>query len=320
MWRAAALVLLLLGCNDTKPQKASRAPEPPSPKPADESPPSEGEVLSPAAHTPKVKRRSELGAPLEWNTKPPVLDTEVTGVVTEDPHASELERCKSTAWSYAGCWVVYPTQGRIWTKFECEHVIDDDMRNLVCHNYASHLAVGDGGPPDRKRGLEILQIGCDAGVRTDCATIAAISMWDDPTIISRYVKKACDEDQRNSPFGLCQDIKAAMTKLQRYTVTVTKVEGLDGITTATKCSLGVIPQGDTCRVRFACGDRVLYGAFGGEAPCKVAGRGVAGGENMTSAKDDDPAIEFDAQAKTVRIHDDAKATAPAYDLRGSLGT
>jgi hypothetical protein len=310
----AVVVLLLLGCNDRKPQKSG------APPPAPRAESSEGEVLSPAAHTPKVERRSELGAPLEWNTKPPELEATVTGVVTQDPNASELDRCKNTAWSYSGCWTVYPKQGRVWTKFECEHVVDDDMRNRVCHNYASHLAVGDGGPPDRKRGLEILQIGCDAGVRVDCATIAAIVMWDDPAAVAPYVTKGCLEDPDDSPMGLCRDIKAATTKLHRYAVTVTDVQGLDGITAATKCSLGMIEEAGSCRVRFACGDRVLYGAFGGSAPCKLAKSGPVGGEDMTSSKDDDAAIAFDAGAKTMRIHDEASATAPAFSLRGTLAT
>jgi hypothetical protein len=314
----AVLALLLFGCNDSKPRKASTSQENTAPVPRPET--ANGEVLSPAAHTPKVKRHSELGAPLEWNMKAPVLDPKVTGVVTQDPNASELDRCMNTAWSYSGCWTVYPTQGRVWTKFECEHVVDDDMRNLVCHNYASHLAVGDGGPPDRKRGLEILQIGCDAGVRVDCAGIAEIVMWDDPAAAARYVTKGCDEDPDNSPMGLCRDIKGAAKKLHRYAVTVTDVQGLDGITTATKCSLGVIEEGGSCRVRFACGDRVLYGAFGGQAPCKLGKSGPVGGEDMTSSKDDDAAITFDADAKTMRIHEEARATAPAFDLRGTLAT
>jgi hypothetical protein len=314
MRTTTTLALGLLACDGTKPSPSHEAPR----EHTDVAQSPEGEVFAPGAHTPKVKRRSELGAFLEWNTKPPQLDAQVTGVVTKDPSASELERCQKTAWSYSGCWTVYPKQGRVWTKFECEHVVDDDMRNLVCDNYASHLAVGDGGPPDRKRGLEILQIGCDAGVRVDCAVIAELVMWDDPEGAVRYVTKACEEDPRNSPSGLCQDIKDAATRLQRYAVTVTDVHGLDGITTATKCSLGVIDQSSSCRVRFACGDRVLYGALGGEAPCKLAASGPVGGEHMTSAEDDDPAIEFNAETKTVHIHDDAKSTSPAYDLRGTL--
>jgi hypothetical protein len=135
---------------------------------------------------------------------------------------------------------------------------------------------------------------------------------------AHYVTKGCDEDPSNSPVGLCRDIKAAATKLHRYAVTVTDVQGLDGITKGTTCSLGVIPQDGSCRVRFACGERVLYGALGGQAPCKLTASGPVGGEAMTSAKDDDAAIDFNADAKTVRIHDEAKATAPAFDLRGTL--
>jgi hypothetical protein len=40
---------------------------------------------------------------------------------------------------------------------------------------------------------------------------------------------------------------------------------------------------------------------------------------MTSSKDSDPAISVDAKAKTIEIHDDAAAKAPAFSLRGTLG-
>jgi hypothetical protein len=303
----AILALALAGaCNSD--------PKPPAPQTTQ--PPASAEVLPPGPRSPKVKRPAKLGAPLEWNTAPPELEANVTGFVTKDPNARELQRCKNTAWSYSGCWVVYPAQGRVWTKFECEHVVDDDMRNLVCHNYASHLAVGDGGPPDRKRGLDILQIGCDAGIRGDCAGIAEIVLWDEPDRVATYIAKACEEDPRNSPMGLCEDIKAAKTKLHRYAVTVTDVHGIDGITTATKCSLGVIDRGGSCRLHVACGERVLYGALGGEAPCKIGPDGPVGGEAMTSPEDDDPAVELGG--KTLRLHDAASATAPEIELRGTL--
>jgi hypothetical protein len=214
--RALGMVaVVLVGCgSESKSPPADKAPDKP-----------DADVLAPGPRSPKVKRPSKLGAFLEWNTRPPELDPRVTGFVTKDPNARELPRCQRTGWSYSGCWTVYPGQGRVWTKFECEHVVDDDMRNLVCHNYAAHLAVGDGGPPDRKRGLDILNIGCDTGV-ADCATIAAIVQWDDPEHAADYVKKACGGDPNKRP-GTCQDLEVAPSARLRFAVAVTEVRGVD---------------------------------------------------------------------------------------------
>lgn len=302
---AIAVAFAVTGCSDSKSSKSPVAEVARTP---------EAEVLPPRPRSPQVTRPGRLGLPLEWNTTPPELDTRVTGVVTRDPSASELDRCKLTAWSYAGCWTVYPTQGRIWTKFECEHVIDDSQRTIICDNYASHLAIGDGGPADRALALEILQSGCDAGAKPTCSSIAELLMWDDPERAKGYVVRACAGDPNTSPGG-CQDPSPAP---HRFAVAVTDVHGLDGITTAATCSLGVIERGESCRVRFACGDRVLYGAFSSTAPCRSTASGIVGGEAMASPDDNDPAVEFDTGAKTVRVYDAASATAPAFDVRGTL--
>lgn len=316
--RALSLAALLLaGCNsDTK--SSSPSPSPPREQPGAKTaakPAPEGDVLPPYARTPKVVRRGELGKPLEWNAAPPTLDTAVTGVRTKDSAAAELDRCKLTAWSYSGCWNVYPTQGRIWTRFECEHVVDDYQRAVVCHNYAEHLAVGDGGPPDRARGVEILSAGCDHGERLDCTTLAELLVWEQPDLAATYIPKGCDPDPRNNS-QLCNDLLAG-DRIERYTVAVTDVTGLDGITTATTCSLGIIAnRGRDCRVHVACGDRVLYGATSGSAPCTLTAAGPTGGESMTSAEDNDPAVELGGT--TIHLHDDAGASTPAWDLRGTL--
>ena len=306
-----AIALTATGCSDSK----SQQPPPPPSSPTQDPPPSApaAEVLPPRPRSPKVARRSRLGQQLEWNTAPPQLDTRITGVVSKDPSARELDRCVLTAWSYGGCWVVYPTQGWIWTKFECEHVIDDDQRTIICDNYASHLAV-DGDASDRTRALEILEAGCDAGAKPTCVSLAELFMWDDPERARPYAAKACAGDPSTSPIW-CNDPPAMP---HRFAVAVSEAHGLDGITPATTCALGVIERRGSCRVRFACGDRVLYGAFGGSAPCKTTAHGIVGGEAMTSAEDDDPAIELDVGARTVHVHDDATATAPAFDVRGTL--
>src|SRR5690349_8653527 len=107
MRAAAVAVIAFLGCKESKSPKAA----PPREAPRVEAPAvADGEVLPPGARTPEVTRPSKLGAPLEWNTTPPELDDKVTGFVTKDPNARELSRCKNTAWSYSGCWTVYPTQ------------------------------------------------------------------------------------------------------------------------------------------------------------------------------------------------------------------
>jgi len=313
--RILVTVSIVAGCRDSKPSPPSPSPpspSPPSPQPPSPQPAPEADVLPPQPRSPKVTRPPRLGQQLEWNVAPPQLDTHVTGFVTKDPSARELDRCELTGWSYAGCWVVYPTQGRIWTKFECEHVLDDDQRMQMCNNYATHLAVGDGGPPDRKRALELLEAGCDAGHKVTCMSIAELLMWDDFERAKGYAAKACIGDPNSNP-AWCQHSFVAP---RRFKVALTDVSGLDGITKATTCVFGLIDQGGSCRVRFACGDRVLYGATGGSAPCKAINGGLVGAEAMPSPEDDDPAIEFDA--KTVHVHDLPSATTPAFHIRGTL--
>lgn len=304
-------VLVVVGCSDSK--SASPSVRPAAEAPLQARPPSEeADALPPRPRSPKVTRPPRVGEQLEWNVPRPQLDGRVSGFVTKDPSARELDRCELTGWSYGGCWVVYPTQGRVWTKFECEHVIDDDQRTQMCNNYASHLAVGDGGPPDRKQALEILEAGCEAGHKVTCVSIAELLVWEDVEGARRYAAKACAGDPDKNPIW-CRDELVAP---RRFEVAVTEVSGLEGITRATACELGVVDRGGSCRVRFACGDRVLYGAFGGTAPCTATAGGFEGGEAMTSTEDNDPAIELGT--KTVHVYDDASATKPAFHIRGTL--
>jgi hypothetical protein len=102
-----------------------------------------------------------------------------------------------------------------------------------------------------------------------------------------------------------------------YSFTAAQVKGLDGVKVGASCSAAVSIGSGQCTGHVACGDRIVYDY--GSFPCKGDAASLKGGESMTTPTDGDPAIAIDVKAKTIEVHDDAAAKAPAFSLRGTLG-
>lgn len=246
----------------------------------------------------------------------PTLAPDRTGFASSDADIT-LDRCKKTSWSYHGCPLVYPIQGRQWIEYECSTEKDPKIKPIVCERLAEFRIHGIGGPIERKEGIAALRSLCSPEYRVACASLALELVWTDRSAAKPLAKIGCDDDPRNSPVGLCDTLHSALSDAYHaYAFTAADVKGLDGVKVGAKCSAVVLVGSGKCTGHVACGDRLVYG--NGSFPCKGDAASLTGGESMTSPKDGDPAISIDVKAKTIEVHDDAAAKAPAFSLRGSL--
>jgi len=246
---------------------------------------------------------------------PPVLPPELTGIRGDDP-ATKIPRCVKTGWSYYQCDRVYPKQGRVWVRWECAHGDDPTTRSILCTRLAEYLLRGVGGPTDPVMARALLDRQCqpdDPQFRHNCHVAARSLMFEDPALALTYARKSCDSHD-DSPIGCRTLLPTLEGGLSRRPFTLETVEGLEGLAKGDACTLWTWPESDgRCSARLACGERVLYGEGGSSLPCSPDG---TAGEDMTTAKDGDPAIRIETDA--VQLDDDATGRLGAFTLRGRL--
>ncbi len=305
------LLVLTLACQkqatDTHPQplgpaksdatKDAEPPSPPTNPPADEAPKTLEAYL---AATPAA---------------PPVLPPELTGLRSKDPNV-KVPRCMKTGWSYRDCDRVYPKQGRVWVRWECAHGENATSRSILCTRLAEYLLRGVGGPPNPQFARALFERQChpdDPQFHHNCHVAARSLMFDDPTLALTYARRACDASDK-SPIGCRTLLPTLEGGLSPRSLTLTTVEGLDGLAKDDACTLWTWPEDEgRCGARLACGSRVLYGEGGSSLPCAPDG---TAGEDMTTTKDGDPAIRIDADV--VELRDDETGRLGAFMLRGKL--
>ena len=143
-------------------------------------------------------------------------------------------------------------------------------------------------------------------------------------------RRGCEEDPRNSPIMLCANLRDVFAGgLHRWQVTLTSVEGLE-LPAGQTCTAWVlrhvapydgpwIREADECNAEVRCGTRILYGDGGSVCPCREEGERLTAGEDMTTGRDGDPAVQIDTGDGTLVVRDDAEGRHGAFTLRGRLG-
>lgn len=299
--------------------------------------------------------------------KAPSLSPEPTGHHNGD-HLLDIDRCVKTAWSYHGCDQAFPVQGRKWIAYECEHrssppkdissALSNDQidkpsleRELapvkgrpaaapksdaerysatVCTRYAEYQIRGVGGPVDRAAGMATMGKICEGGDRTACASLARLLAFDGDTKAARPLfETGCEEDPRNSPAGLCADLRDVFAGgLLRWEFELAEAKGAE-LKAGDECTAWVlrhvapnegpwIRSKDECEAQLTCGTRILYGDGGSVCPCSFEDGQLRAGESMTTGTDGDPAFNVDTKAKTISLRDDDSGALGAFELRAQI--
>ncbi|NVB39445.1 hypothetical protein G6O69_16505 [Pseudenhygromyxa sp. WMMC2535] len=245
----------------------------------------------------------------------PRLSTEITGTPGALPD-TDISRCQKTGWSYFECAQVFPDQGREWVRWECAHGDPPQHRAILCSRLAEYLHQGIGGPRQPELASALFDRQCqpdEANYYGSCFVAARVLMFDDPDRALEFARRGCSSETE-SPGGCSSLLPRLEAGLKSRKVIVEQVEGLAGVTVGSECAVWLWPTTPgSCGARLACGDLVLYGSEESSVPCKEDG---TGGEDMTTAKDGDPAFRLEEGA--VSLRDDDEGTLGAFSFEGRV--